>query len=112
MINPEFQHFAEVELTLQQEKYRTRSERYRAAAAETHARWRLQWTPRNGQPLPVDWSAVPHLLGAGLGDIARLELTKAFLPMLHTLGRIERDIEQIALYSKNSDPFKPSRSVG
>lgn len=112
----EFRRYAEVELLILRQAFKTRAQRFREAAAETHAQWRLQWSPKSqgvrGAPLPVDCSAAPHLLAVGIGDLARLHLTRAYLPIIHTLGRIERNIDRITDLSKNVDPFKPKKLYG
>lgn len=104
-INPEFRQFAEAELAARRSALQTRGERFREAAAEAHAQWRLG---RASQP--VNFSAAASILGAGLGDIARLRLTALFLPIIYTIGEIERDIQRIAYLSQNSDPYAPRAS--
>lgn len=102
----EFQPYLEAELRLQHERYRIRRERFRKAAAEAHTDWRLG---RAGQP--ANFSGAASILGAGLGDIARLRLTALFLPIIHTIGRIEHDIDRIIALASNRDPYCPSGSV-
>lgn len=104
-VNPEFRSYAETELASWKTRHQTRADRFRAAAAEAHTQWRLG---RASQP--ANFSGAADILGAGLGDIARLRLTRAFLPIIHTLGRIEHDIDKIMALASNRDPYAPSAS--
>ncbi len=99
---PEFHTYAEAELARQRSRYETRRKAFREAAAAAHTEWRLG---RASQP--ANFSAAASLLGAGLGDISRLRLTAALLPVIHTLGRIEHDIDRIIALAGNSDPYAP-----
>lgn len=75
---------------------------FREAVAEALTDWRLGRASQR-----VDFSAGTAILGAGVGEIAALRLTALYLPMLHTLGRIQRDIDKIAALSSNRDPYAP-----
>ncbi len=79
-----FRNFMERELGLQRERYSTRAERFRAAAAETHADWRLNCMP----PRWTD-SAV-MIFREGIADIIKLRLRIAYMPLFQGLERIER----------------------
>lgn len=78
------QNFIECELKLQQERYRTRADRFRAAAVEAHADWRLHC-------LPLRWNdAAVMIFREGMADLIRLRLWIAYMPLLQGLERIEK----------------------
>lgn len=76
--------FMETELQQARGRYKTRAERFRAAAAETHTDWRLHC-------LPPRWggSAV-MIFREGMADIIRLRLRLAYMPLFQGLERIEK----------------------
>ncbi len=78
-----FRNFMERELGLQRERYSTRAERFRAAAVETHADWRLHCTP----PRWTD-SAI-MIFREGMADIIKLRLRIAYMPLFQGLERIQ-----------------------
>lgn len=76
--------FMEAELTQTRSRYRTRAERFRAAAADTHRDWRLNCMPPRWGDLAV------MLLREGVADIVRLRLQLAYMPLFEGLERIEK----------------------
>jgi hypothetical protein len=82
--------FAAAELALQQEKYQTRATRFRIAAAEAHATWRIGCIP------PRWGNSVIFIFREGICDIVRMRLCIAFMPLFQGLERIERRFGIIA----------------
>ncbi len=78
------QHFMDRELRAQREKYSTRASRFRAAAAEAHADWRLGCIP------PRWGDAAVMIFRECMTDIIRMRLWIAYMPLLQGLERIER----------------------
>jgi hypothetical protein len=87
---PEFRDYAAAELTLQREKYRSRAAKFRAAAREAHADWRLGCIP------PRWGDSTVFIFREGIADIARLRLWIAYMPLLQGLERIERRVGILA----------------
>lgn len=76
--------FIDREMELQREHYGTRAERFRAAAVEAHADWRLHC-------IPLRWNgAAVMIFREGVADIIRLRLRIAYMPLFEGLERIEK----------------------
>jgi len=99
-MTPEFKTYCDAELTLQRERYRTRAERFRAAATETHATWREGC---NGARFDA-WRERAVFM-EGIKDIAALRLRVAYMPLFQTLQRIENKLAILA--SVRDDPYAP-----
>jgi hypothetical protein len=69
---------------LQRERYQTRAERFRIAAAEAHRDWRLGCIP------PRWGDSAVFIFREGIADLARLRLWLAYMPLFQALERIER----------------------
>ncbi len=82
--------FMERELEMTRTRYQSRADRFRAAAVETHAEWRLHC-------LPLRWNAAAVMIfREAIGDIVRLRLRIAYMPLFEGLERIERRVGVLA----------------
>ncbi len=93
--------FLEAELAQKQEQYRTRAERFRAAAFEAHQDWRLGCIP------PRLGDAAAMIFREGISDIIRLRLRIAYMPLFQGLERIEKRCGVLADLPR--EPWAPSR---
>lgn len=80
----------------------TAREKFRAEVAEALTSWRLGCI--TARP---DYSRERMVISMGIGEVAALRLTALYLPILHTLGRVQRNVENIAALSSNRDPYAP-----
>ena len=92
--------YARAELAFQRERFQTRGDRFRAAAAEALTDWRLG---RASQP--ANFSGAAGIIRAGIGEIAEIRLLAAYAPLFRTLQRIEN---QLAIFvAIRDDPYAP-----
>jgi hypothetical protein len=100
-IDQAFRLYAERWDTLQRERYSTRAARFRIAAAEAHATWRIGCIP------PRWGDSTVFIFREGIADIARLRLWIAYMPLLRGLERIEKRVAILA--NLKEDAYAPPR---
>lgn len=88
---------------LQRERYTTRAARFRAAAAEAHATWRIGCIP------PRWGDSTVFIFREGIADLARLRLWVAYMPLFQGLERIEKRYAVLA--SLRDDHYAPLPSL-
>lgn len=86
---------------LQRERYSTRAARFRAAAAEAHATWRMGCIP------PRWGDSTVFIFREGMADIARLRLWIAYMPLLQGLERIGKRFKVLVDHGGVLDPYAP-----
>lgn len=102
MVVPEFRDFCSAELRLQQERYRTRADRFRAEATEAFAQWRLGVLPPRYAP-----RRELELFRSGIAEIASLRLRIAYMPLFQGLERIQARIKILETVYSREDPYAP-----
>lgn len=98
--------YVEAQLELQEHRavLRHRAARFRAAAAETHATWRLACVGLRRSNYPEQ-----EIFRAGVAEILTLRLIAAHNPIFKTLQRIENQLAILA--AVREDPYAPPSGV-
>lgn len=102
MVVPEFHDFAAAELRLQQQRYRTRAEQFRAAAAETHADWRLGIVG-----VRHDHWREQAVFRESIAEIVRMRLQIMYMPLFQGLERIQARIKILETVYSREDHYAP-----
>lgn len=91
---------AQLELQERRANLRHRATRFRAAAAETHATWRLACVGMRRSNYPEQ-----EIFRAGMAEILTLRLIAAYNPLFKSLQRIENQLAILA--AVREDPYAP-----